>query len=217
MIPITTAIDGPATPEMATKLVVVKWCVLAVYVCALGRLFAGDALGALNDFFAGLFGTFLMKEDPHLQGCYRCLHETPIGALGPGGLSCLMPYIFLAGINGIFGLVRVYTLLRAYGTLVPCSNELQCFLPALLAVSTVAQLVSVYYCWQVYKLQQVQAYGGALRAGMYEHTPGDSSGGDHAPADAPGAGGRGQNIQMNPFSANSFQPFQGTGHQLGER
>lgn len=211
MIPLfPPSIDGPPTPEMASKLNVVKFCVIAVYICALGRLFADDPFGALNDLFGGLFGTFLLKEDPHLSRCYNCLHDTPVGALGPGGLPCLMPYMFLAGMNGIFGALRTYTLLRKYKTLFPCFDALNCIFPMLLLLSSVAQLISVYYCWQVYKMMQLQAFGDGLRAGMFEHPEGPGSVGDHPPILAelgPGSG-------PGPHRGSSFQPFQGQPFRL---
>lgn len=218
MIPILPpSIDGPPTPEMANNLSVVKVCVIAIYACALGRLFADDPFGALNDLFGGLFGTFLLKEDPHLSRCYNCLLESPVGALGQGGLTCLVPYMFLAGMNGIFGAVRAYTLVRRYHTMFPCFDALNCILPSLLLVSSVAQLVSFYFCWRVYKMMHLQGFGGGLRTGMYEHPDlGVGDGAERPPNPADLGPGTGHRHATGPLRGHSFQPFQGQGYQLGD-
>mmetsp|Transcript_13006 Transcript_13006/g.40859 ORF Transcript_13006/g.40859 Transcript_13006/m.40859 type:complete len:218 (-) Transcript_13006:86-739(-) len=203
---------GPPTPEMLAKLGLVKWCVIATYACAVGRFGAKDPFGALNDLFGGLFGTFLLREDPSLQACYRCLHESPLGAMSDGGLACLLPYMFMAGLNGVFSALRVYTILEKFGTLFPCSSRMVCFLPSWLCLSATAQLVAVVFCWKVYKLMQMQAF-----SGIYMH-PGDvemqgsSSGG----AGQPGSTEASSSATTNPLRATAFTPFQGTGHQLGD-
>lgn len=218
MGPAMPAIEGPPTPEMVGHLSIVKVSVIAVYFCAGARVFAGDPFGALNDVFASLFGTFLLKDDPHLAGCYRLLLETPIGTCGRGGgLACLMPFMCMAGLNLVFGVLRVFSLLSRYGTLVPCNYSFTCISPVLLAVSTAIQLVAVYQSWQVMKLMQVQASGGALRSGMYERTAaGPGSGGEGPPATRETGSGGGPGIAMNHLRGASFQPFQGAGHTLGE-
>eukprot|EP00435_Cladocopium_sp_Y103_P017528 s4688_g4.t1 len=75
--------SAPPTEEMLSKLIYVKWCVLVTYLCAIG-LFVADAdepFGPLNDLFVACFGTFLLKEDPALAPCFRCLQELAIMGL----------------------------------------------------------------------------------------------------------------------------------------
>jgi len=204
---------GPPTPRMLAKLSYVKWCVLATYACAVGRVTAGDAIGALNDVFGGLFGTFLLREDPMLQGCYRCLHESPLGIMSEGGMACLLPYTFMAGLNGLFSALRVYTILNKFGTLMPCNQEVGCFLPMWLSFSAVAQLAAVFLCWNVYKQMQQQAF-----SGIYMQPEAQLQGppqGGRVEGEAPTQPGEpGVGVSMNPFMRSQFTPFQGTAHYL---
>merc|ERR1719313_1264993 len=95
--------SGPPTPDMQAKLDLVRWCVVGLYVTAVARIVTDEPLGALNDIFCAICGTFLLKDDTHLSRCYRCLHETPLGIFGEGGLQCLVPFMFMTGINSVFG------------------------------------------------------------------------------------------------------------------
>jgi len=221
MIPLSgMLVMGPPTPRMLTKLSYVKWCVIATYACAVGRFVANDPFGALNDVFGGLFGTFLLKEDPLLQGCYRCLHESPLGAMSEGGMACLLPYTFMAGLNGLFSSVRVYTILNKFGTLLPCTHKLVCLLPLWLVLSAAAQLFAVWLCWKVYKQMQQQAFSGIYMnpeatpegqplAGRAEGEPPSSS-----TRDSLGSVSSASSAQLNPFIRSQFTPFQGPGHHL---
>mmetsp|Transcript_46095 Transcript_46095/g.73199 ORF Transcript_46095/g.73199 Transcript_46095/m.73199 type:complete len:227 (-) Transcript_46095:118-798(-) len=151
--------SAPPTEEMLSKLIYVKWCVLVTYLCAIG-LFVADAdepFGPLYDLFVACFGTFLLKEDPALAPCFRCLQETGLGVMSDGGLSCLLPYLLMASLNCAFGLLRVYTFATKYGSLLPCSQRPVCYLPVLVFFSSLSQLVASCLCWKVYKLLQLQA------------------------------------------------------------
>lgn len=211
---------GPPTQEMLVKLGHVKWCVIATYACAVGRFWAKDPFGALNDLFGGLFGTFLLREDPSMEACYRCLKESPLGTMSDGGLTCLLPYMFMACLNGMFSALRVYTILEKFGTLFPCSYRMVCLLPSWLCLSATAQLFAVVFCWKVYKLMQAQAF-----SGLYVH-PGDVEmrGGSQGDGAQPGSSeqsghtgaGAGAGTGANPLRAAGFSPFQGAGHQLGD-
>ena len=168
------------SPEMSAKLGLVKWCVIATYACAVGRFFADDPFGALNDLFGGLFGTFLLKEDWTLRGCYKFLNESPLGAAlsGDGGLPCLLPYTFMAGLNGVLAAVRVCAFVLKLGTLVPCSGaslRLDCLLPTWLCISAAVQLAAVFYSYEVYKLMHTHLDS----SGAYAH-PEALEGGDGA-------------------------------------
>lgn len=217
---------GPPTPEMQSKLSYMKWCVLMTYACALGRFVGQDPLGAFNDLAGGLFGTFLLNRDPHLRDCYNCLHESPLGAISDGGLQCMLPFMFMAGVNGFFSAVRVYAILLKTGALVPCFDKLVCFLPSVLCLSAAAQLTAVYFCWKVHKLMTVQAL-----SGLYAN-PGDVQSGEELEGHHATSGlGRGAEHHGSldsahpeqsrlplghPLRGANFTPFSGTGHQLTE-
>lgn len=64
----------------------------------------------LNEMFFIIAGTFFLKgdENPVIKGFYDCLMKTPLGqCAGPngGGMSCLMPIMFMGGLNLLFGLM----------------------------------------------------------------------------------------------------------------
>uniref|UniRef100_A0A7S2VKH7 Uncharacterized protein n=1 Tax=Zooxanthella nutricula TaxID=1333877 RepID=A0A7S2VKH7_9DINO len=155
---------------MVSRLQFVKWLVVATYVCAAGRFVSDDPFGALNDMFGGIFGTFMLREDPVLQRCYSCLLESPLGLMSEGGMTCFWPYMFMSGLNGAFSAIRAYTILAKFGTPVPCSGILGCYLPVWLCISAAAQLVAVLFCWTVQRQQQdvggaERRYGDAFQQG----------------------------------------------------
>merc|ERR1712187_706861 len=135
-----------------------------------------------------------------------------------GGLACLLPYMFMAGMNGVFSAVRVYTVVLRFGTLLPCSERFMCLLPSWLCVSAAAQLIAVGLCWKVYKLMQLQAFSGiythpgdvgdASASGLPEATSANTGAtpAAHTSTGAPASG--------DPLRSSAFTPFQGTGHQL---
>jgi len=202
MFPLDGLVMEPPTEGMLARLSYVKWCVLVTYLCAVGRFLADDPFGALNDLFGALFGTFLLREDPALQFCYRCLHESPIGAMSEGGMNCLLPYTFMAALNGVFSSVRVYTILVKYGTLLPCTQKLLCYLglPTWLSLSAIAQTAAVCLCWTVYKQMQRQTFSGTMDAygDFLSQQPGELSG---------------VHVENGP-PRYSFVPYQGRGHCL---
>jgi hypothetical protein len=212
---------------MQAKLSYVKWCVLMTYVCAIGRFVGQDPLGAFNDLAGGLFGTFLLHRDPHLRNCYNCLHESPLGAISDGGLQCMMPFLFMAGVNGFFSAVRVYAILLKTGSVVPCVDKLVCFLPSVLCLSAVAQLTAVYFCWKVHKLMTVQALSGIYAnpgevpsGEEIEGNGNDPSAAAHPPSSLSAASAdtlpeANRGLPMgHPLRGANFTPFSGTGHQL---
>lgn len=206
---------GPPTAEMLVQLGHLKWCVLAQYICVVSRFIADDSYGAINDLFGALFGTFLLKEDPHLSACYRFLRDTPLGAFSEGGLSCLLPYMFLSALNGMFGALRLYASL--YRTTLQRRREspLQQLLPFCLAFSAVTQLIAVFFSWKVHRLVQA--------SGTYGH-PGDVGphgpgfGGEELGGLAEQGQGRSSSTPATSGQPNrrpgAFTPFQGQGHQL---
>lgn len=198
---------GPPTPGMLAKLSYVKWCVVVTYICAVGRLVADDPFGSLNDILGGLFGTFLLRDDPALRACFQCLHQSPLGAMSEGGMPCLLPFTFMAGLNGVFSAVRVYSVMVKFGTLQPCADKLVCFLPLWLCLSAGAQLVAVCLCWNVFKQMQQQAFA----AGIYMQPEAqDGSGGSLQGQITSLDGG----ANVGPYCPRQFTPYQGVGHHL---
>jgi len=195
--------SAPPTEEMLSKLIYVKWCVLATYLCAIGRFVAAEPFGALTDLFGACFGTFLLKEDPALAPCFRCLQDTAaLGAMSEGGLSCLLPYLLMASLNCGFGLLRVYTFATRYGTLMPCSERPVCYLPAWVFLSSLSQLLASCLCWKVYKLVQIQAL-------EYLRIETPAAAATHRRRHS-----HGRRSLRTEHRTNDIHPFQGTPHQL---
>mmetsp|Transcript_52140 Transcript_52140/g.144354 ORF Transcript_52140/g.144354 Transcript_52140/m.144354 type:complete len:235 (-) Transcript_52140:220-924(-) len=110
MLPLSMGmpLTGPLTPEMQTKLRKIRFCVIGIFVAAAGRLATGDL--PFNELLCGIGGVFLLRDDPWLVACYACLVSSPLGqCAGPsgGGLSCLMPFLFIASVNCIFLVLRL--------------------------------------------------------------------------------------------------------------
>mmetsp|Transcript_93084 Transcript_93084/g.216328 ORF Transcript_93084/g.216328 Transcript_93084/m.216328 type:complete len:244 (-) Transcript_93084:216-947(-) len=110
MLPLSMGMPstGPLTPEMQTKLRKIRFCVIGIFVAAVGRLATGDM--PFNELLCGIGGVFLLRDDPWLIACYTCLASSPLGqCAGPsgGGLSCLMPFLFIASFNCIFLVFRL--------------------------------------------------------------------------------------------------------------
>ena len=78
--------DGPLPEECQSNLMRLKYSILAMIFFAFGRAVCAIALGAravsfdimalLNIFLSVVMGTFLLKDDQHLRGFYKCLAET---------------------------------------------------------------------------------------------------------------------------------------------
>merc|ERR1719277_2148604 len=99
----TPQLSGPPTPEMQEKLHKIKFCVIGIFVAAVGRLCTGDI--PFNELLCGINGVFLLRDDATVSTCYACLVSSPLGQCagpGGGGLSCLMPFLFIASFNCVF-------------------------------------------------------------------------------------------------------------------
>eukprot|EP00928_Gymnodinium_smaydae_P089242 TRINITY_DN73230_c0_g1_i1.p1 TRINITY_DN73230_c0_g1~~TRINITY_DN73230_c0_g1_i1.p1 ORF type:complete len:227 (+),score=50.73 TRINITY_DN73230_c0_g1_i1:62-682(+) len=194
-LPVTS---GPPTPEMAAKLYFIKFVVLGLYACAVVQFLGGMLMGGFKDLCIGMCGTFLLKDDPHLSKCYQFMIQTPLEIFGQGGMSCLMPFMFMSGFNGIMGALQASTVVsQADGVFLCFGLHVICYLPLTLVVAAVLQLAGVYFCWQIWKLMQAEL-GGA---------PGMTSGGEEP--------SRGWEMG-NMFRSNRpAEAFPGAGHRLG--
>lgn len=215
-IPVSAAV----TPEMQCKLTCVKWCIIVTYTCAVGRFATLDHFGAINDLFAALFGTFLLPEDRHLSYCYRALSDSPLGSVSDGGLTCIVPYMAFAALNGIFSSFRVYATGQHYGTIFPCSAEPGCYLPLFLCASAAAQLLSFSLCYKVWKIMTSEVY----RSPLDELGAGLNAAGhlemerqlDRAGRGGPAEARRGPDGRRAAPEASPMVPFQGRPHWLLE-
>mmetsp|Transcript_44578 Transcript_44578/g.80135 ORF Transcript_44578/g.80135 Transcript_44578/m.80135 type:complete len:210 (+) Transcript_44578:68-697(+) len=100
-------LNGPLTPEMQEKLRKIRFCVIGVFVAGVGRFCTGDM--PFNELLCGITGIFLLDDDPNVAPCYACLISSPIGQCtgnGGTGLSCLMAFMLISGMNSFFLTMR---------------------------------------------------------------------------------------------------------------
>ena len=99
---------GPVTEEMQEKLRKIRFCVIGTFFAAIGRFCTGDIPG--SELLSGIVGIFLLNDDPNVAPCYACLASSPLGQCSVAhGLSCAMTYAFLAGMNAIFLMLKLFT------------------------------------------------------------------------------------------------------------
>jgi len=106
----TPPLNSPPTPEMLEALRKLRYCVMGIFVAAVGRFCTGDL--PIAELSAGISGVFMLKDDDSMQACYACLLNSPLsqcaGTRG-GGLDCIMPFLWLASFNCIFLALRLFT------------------------------------------------------------------------------------------------------------
>ena len=210
---------APATPEMQEKLRKIRYCVIGTFIGAIGRFCTGDT--PVNDLLCAIVGIFLLNDDPNVAPCYACLASSPLGqcSMGGHGLGCAMTYAFLAGMNAIFLMVKLFTdgpfVLVSF-----CSQAAGAFLGMKLnaMVSAMAPEMAM----------PLQGLGGGMGPGA-PGAPGGPGGpgwgmggmgGMGAPGMAPGggaggAGGAGGGAGGGAPETQPFQAFRGTGMRLG--
>ena len=144
--------DGQLPEAREPDLLRLKCSILAMIFFAFGRAVCAIALGAgagsfdfsalPNMFLNIVMGTFLLKDDQHLQGFYKCLAETicqECADFGEGGMQCLIPFIIMTLVNVLFDFIQRMAFLRVmpYGI---C-----------LAGSIISQAFAVYFACCIYK------------------------------------------------------------------
>mmetsp|Transcript_85184 Transcript_85184/g.264931 ORF Transcript_85184/g.264931 Transcript_85184/m.264931 type:complete len:238 (-) Transcript_85184:122-835(-) len=223
MLPLAMAtppLAGPLTPEMRTKLHKIKFCVIGIFVAAVGRLATGDDM-PFNELLCGVNGVFLLRDDPSLGTCYACLASSPLGhCAGPtgGGLSCLMPFLFVSSFNCIFLALRLF-----YGYAGP-----------FVLVSFAFQSAGAVLAWRLNTLVTAAAVGefGASGQGQpltqplasmhFFPQPGEGvemagrGGGGHGAGSSGGRGGGGHGGQGRGGRQEGFVAFTGYAQRLGD-
>lgn len=198
VIPMSMSIpqfSGPPPREIQKPLSIIKYFVITEYICGFLRMI-WDPFGALNDIFCGLSGTFLLKSDSTLKGCYGCLMNSPLAMCGEGGLNCLVPFSLMCMFSGVLNLIRAIIMVSQAG-LLPCVNDIFCFIPLVQMIVSIAELASCYFGWRVFQ---------SLQGG---------SGGYDDPERAAGHAQSGYNPTPAPAMQQPFIPFSGSGNRLG--
>lgn len=102
------AFQGPLSPEMLEKMRSIRFCVMGIFVAAVGRFATGDP--PITELLCGITGVFLLKDDENLAACYNCLMSTPLeNCAGPsgGGFGCLQSFLFISGFNSFLMLLNL--------------------------------------------------------------------------------------------------------------
>ena len=166
----------------------------------MGRFCTGDF--PVNEVLSGVVGIFLLSDDPNVAPCYSCLAQSPLGqcTVGGHGLSCVMAYSFLAGLNAIFLTLKLFV----GGPFV--------------LVSFVCQGAGAYVALKLNTLVNANLPDGPmapLRGFPQPSGPtfGTGPGGPGGPGGGPA--GPGPTGPTGPAQPPSFQAFQGTGMRLG--
>lgn len=223
-------IQGPPPPEVAGQFKWIKYAVLVMLGCTIGRLFSAmlllDPLHGLmiclNLILITVMGVFLMKDDTHLKPVHffmvtRCC--TACAEQSYGGMNCLLPFcvcnlvtlfVDLLG-NSFAGLIKMLPVVfdpklwpsKLGGVLlsVYCLSTLFSYL---------AQLVGCIAGYQAYTKARDMLVGRGL-------TPG-GGGGYAPPAYQPAPSGSAPASSSRPSRApgqQTFKPFSGTGQRLG--
>mmetsp|Transcript_49434 Transcript_49434/g.92490 ORF Transcript_49434/g.92490 Transcript_49434/m.92490 type:complete len:243 (-) Transcript_49434:76-804(-) len=137
------------------KLRYIGVCVGGMLFCATGRWLDGNHLGAINDALASMFGVAIYCEDSASSGCpswcTRCFY---------GGLSCLLPFTMLAGVNCIFDCLSLMELCSdlCFRTMIEWQSGLcsGCFFTL---AAVVFQVTGGFLSWQIHRSCSQYAYG----------------------------------------------------------
>eukprot|EP00397_Hematodinium_sp_SG-2012_P045183 GEMP01050658.1.p1 GENE.GEMP01050658.1~~GEMP01050658.1.p1 ORF type:complete len:239 (+),score=21.27 GEMP01050658.1:102-719(+) len=194
--------SGEMPQEVQKHLSILKYFVITMYLCAFVRML-WDPFGALNDIFCALFGTFLLKDDSTLRGCYGCLMSSPLAMFGDGGISCLVPFSLICMFNGVMNIIKALMVVGQVG-LLPCVNGLGCFVPIIQMTVSIAELGACYLGWRIFA---------KLQSGTAGYDDPEAAAGRTQGA----AGFFGPNRRDDPPAAaqQPFVPFAGQGNRLG--
>eukprot|EP00450_Noctiluca_scintillans_P025504 CAMPEP_0194524562 /NCGR_PEP_ID=MMETSP0253-20130528/59751_1 /TAXON_ID=2966 /ORGANISM="Noctiluca scintillans" /LENGTH=158 /DNA_ID=CAMNT_0039369197 /DNA_START=9 /DNA_END=481 /DNA_ORIENTATION=- len=102
---------GPPTPEMQAQLQKLRFCVLGLWVAVVGRFATGST--PFSDIMAAISGTVVLRDDPWLMSCHRCLVSTCLGQCVThsdfGNVFPLMFFLMLCSWNCFFAIIRLFT------------------------------------------------------------------------------------------------------------
>lgn len=129
-------------------------CVAGMLFCAVGRWLDGNHLGAINDALASMFGVAIYCEDSSTSGISCCTRSFY------GGLSCLLPFAMLAGVNCIFDCLSLLELCSdlCFRTVIEWQSGLcsGCFFTL---AAVVFQVTGGFLSWQIHRSCSQYAYG----------------------------------------------------------
>ncbi|CAK9027512.1 unnamed protein product [Durusdinium trenchii] len=199
--------DGPLPDECQPNVRRLKYSILAMIFFAIGRAACAVALGAVSfDFFTLLniflsitMGTFMLKDDEHLQRFYECLAQTicqVCADAGQGGMQCLIPFMIMTLLNVLIDFFQrmPFLSIMPYGLF--------------LAGSELSQACAVYFACSIY--QQIRVPPGGMEMGLSGGYNYDRVQRSDAPAQQGFHDARAESTQPGHFAI-----FQGQGQRLG--
>lgn len=199
-------VNAPPPASAVEKLEKLKYCVIGLWACGIGRIGFGDPWGGITSMMAAIAGTFMLREDPTISKCHACLMETPLAVCGArSGMACLVPMMMYAGISGIFDFIKLCAELGAFGVVV-----LEAPVVFVLAGSVVFEIASMLLCWWVWK--DIMG-GGTTGGGGGAFGGGGVMSGGYAP---PGHPANPERAERSGTQMQNFQAFQGQGQRLGD-
>mmetsp|Transcript_85115 Transcript_85115/g.227542 ORF Transcript_85115/g.227542 Transcript_85115/m.227542 type:complete len:201 (+) Transcript_85115:53-655(+) len=184
-------------PESEAKAFrILRWCVLAIWVSGMMRIFLGDMGQVMGMIAAGVSGILLIRGDTTTGQCYTCIMASPLQACSPdgGGLSCLMPFLFMNLMNAVFDILFKGSMIFSFA--IPLVS-------LVMLTSVVASVVSTYTAWRMYKRLKGEGDGG----GMF--------GGGGAPTQMQSLVRNSDDAAAPREADSSFVAFGGSGQRLG--
>lgn len=206
-IPSVPLPSGPLPEECQPTVKKLKYSILAMIGFAIGRALCAIALGAVSFDIAALFnifiviavGTFMLKDDEHLEGFYKCLAASICQICadsGQGGMQCLVPFMlttFLFVLFDVFGRLPFLGIMP-YGLF--------------LAGSEISSACALYFAYSLYQLIRVPQ--GDVEMGLSGGYNYDRVNRSDRPAQQGFHDGRAESTQPGHFAV-----FQGQGQRLG--
>merc|ERR1719203_781290 len=108
---------GPPPSSLAHRFRQMKFCVLVLFGCVVGALIGALMLGqsvltqlinSFNVILNGVFGIFLLKDDPQMERVYTFLVTTICQSCQdqcPTGMQCLLPFVMVNAMTVVLNIL----------------------------------------------------------------------------------------------------------------
>lgn len=237
-------VDQSFPPGLEGQIRSIKFWVQTIVACLIGSLVFGSLLQEKNLTFVGLLlndlnvilvvviGSFLLKDNQAIPGCYECL--TKVFSVCAGcqtGMGCLNSFMMLSAINPIINILinpdiyYVFSHLQKVADPQAWPNSLWGYSFICFSISTLgmyaSQITASVAAYKAFK--EMSNSGFEQSGGDWAQQPGGNGGGGGGyfggGGGRPGAGDGGAPPPSNEPSArrpaSGIQAFQGQGHRLG--
>mmetsp|Transcript_44415 Transcript_44415/g.81058 ORF Transcript_44415/g.81058 Transcript_44415/m.81058 type:complete len:222 (+) Transcript_44415:126-791(+) len=213
----TAVAPGPPPPECAENLKKLKWALLFLIGATCGRIVTGLAydnraleVGLLRLFMIICIGILTLRDDPHMEGAYKCLASSICQTCvenGMGGMQCMLTLSLLCITGVILDLIYI-------------SNFASVDVTWMLFIATVVgQGACATYGFMTYgQLRELASpegleMGGPISQG--DRNDEESGGGNAGSTEGLVSGGSGGGGGGGGGRTAGFVPFSGSGQRLG--